>query len=232
MRYTKYNYKRKNESSKFLLSLVLTTTLALGLGGIAAKIILKVMPTKINIETEPIEQTNSEVIGNNVQNFAAIYYIQCGYFSKEENANEIIGKLGSDFNGFIVKDEKEKYRVIVGVGKEEEATTLTENLNEKFIDNAKIGVKLDKNNKVEGQILVIIDGILEITKSIENEEIKNINTKDFKDWKNNLENIEEGDKVDILKDLKNHVEEMPEEISNENAIKEIEYIYSVLKKIG
>lgn len=232
MRYTKYNHKRKKESSKFLLSLVLTTTLALALGGIAAKIILKVMPTKINIETEPIGQTNSEVVDSNVQNFAEIYYIQCGYFSKEENANEILVKLSSDFNGFIVKDEKEKYRVIAGVAKEEEAKELTDKLNESFIDNAKIGVKLDKNNKAEGQILAIIDGILEITNSIENEEIKNINTKDFKDWKNNLEKIEEGDKVEILKDLKNHVEEMPEEINNENAIKEIEYIYSVLKKVG
>lgn len=232
MRYTKYNHKRKKESSKFLLSLALTTTLALGLGGVAAKLILKVMPTKINIETEPIERTNSEVVDNNSQSFVEIYYIQCGYFSKEENANEILGKLSTDFNGFVVKDEKEKYRVIAGVAKEDGAKELTERLNQSFIENAKIGVKLDKNSKVEGQILAIIDGILEITKSVEDEEIKNINTQDFKDWMKNLEQIEEGEKVEILKELKNHVEEMPEEINNKNAIKEIEYIYSVLKKIG
>lgn len=232
MRYTKYNHKRKNESSKFLLSLLLTTTLALGLGGIAAKLILKVMPSKLNIEAEPIEKTNAEATENNQQNFVDIYYIQCGYFSKEENANEILGKLSSDFKGFIVKDEVGKYRVIAGVGKEEEATTLTESLNKKLIDNAKIAVKLDKNNKVEEQIFVIIDGILEITKSIENEEIKNINTTDFKDWMNKLEKIDEGEKVEILKELKNHVGEMPEEINSENAIKEMEYIYYILKKIG
>ena len=231
MRYTKYNHKRKKESSRFLISLVLTTALALTLGGIAAKIILKIMPTKINIETEPIETTNSEVVDNSVQNFTKIYYIQCGYFSKEENANEILGKLSSDFNGFIIKDEEEKYRVIAGVAKEEEAKELTDKLNERFIENAKIGITLDGNDKVEGQILVIIDGILNITKSIENEEIKNINTNDFKDWKNKLENIEEGDKLEILEDLKNHVQEMPEEINDENSIKEIEYIYTVLKKI-
>lgn len=231
MRYTKYNHKRKSESSKFLLSLVLTTTLALALGGIAAKGILKIMPNKINIETDPIEETNSEVIGNNVQNLVDIYYIQCGYFSKEENANEILGKLDTNFNGFIVKDEQEKYRVIAGVAKEEEAKELTEKLNENFIDNAKIGIKLDKNDKVEGQILAIIEGVLEITKSIEDEEIKNINTKDFKVWKNNLEKVEEGEKVEILKELKNHVEEMPEEINNGNSIKEIEFIYSIVKKI-
>ena len=232
MRYTKYNHKRKNESSKFLLSLVLTTTLALGLGGVAAKVILKVMPSKLNIETEPIEKTNAEVTESNQQNFVDIYYIQCGYFSKEENASDILGKLNSDFKGFIVKDETEKYRVIAGVGKEEEATALTENLNKKFIENAKIGVKLDKNNKVEGQIFVIIDGILEITKSIENKEIKNINTIDFKDWMNKLEKVDDGEKVEVLAELKNHVNEMPEEINSENAIKETEYIYYILKKIG
>lgn len=232
MRYTKYNHKRKKESSRFLISLVLTTALALTLGGIAAKIILKVMPTKINIETEPIEETSSELIDNSVQNLTKIYYIQCGYFSKEENANEILGKLNTDFNGFIIKDEEEKYRVIAGVAKEEEAKELTDKLNERFIENAKIAVTLDGNNKVEQQILAIIDGILNITKSIENEEIKNINTNDFKDWKNNLENIEEGDNLEALIDLKNHVQEMPEEINNENSIKEIEYIYTVLKKIA
>ncbi|WP_300380263.1 SPOR domain-containing protein [Clostridium sp.] len=232
MRYTKYNHKRKKESSKFLLSLILTTTLALALGGISAKIILKVMPSKINIETELIEKTNSEITDNKIQNFVDIYYIQCGYFSKEESAKEILGKLNSKFNGFIIKDEMEKYRVIAGVAKGEDAKELTEKLSESFIDNAKIGIKLDKNNKIEGQILVIIDGILEITKSIEDEEVKNINTKDFKAWMNNLDKIEEGEKSEILKDLKKHVEEMPEEINNENAIKEIEYIYFIIKRVG
>lgn len=231
MRYTKYNYKRKKESSKFLLSLLLTTTLALGIGGIAAKLILKIIPDNIDIKAEPIVETNTGTIDNNVKNFVSIYYIQCGYFSKEEGAKEILGKLSSDINGFIVKDEKEKYRVIAGVAKEEEANELTDKLSESFIDNAKIGVKLDSNNKIEGQILAIIDGILEITQSIENEEIKTINTKEFKNWKNNLEQIDEGDKIDILKDIKNHVEEMPEEIKEEDAKKEIEYIYSILKKM-
>jgi SPOR domain len=232
MKYTKYQYKKKNEGTKFLTSLIMTTLTAVVIGLVAAWILLKIIPNINNsgITEEPgINVSNNTEVNTQVkeQKFSLI---QCGYFSKEDNAKQVLAKINSDLNSFIVKDETGKFRVLAGIFKEEESDKIVEKLKVKGIENAKISLTLDENDKVQGQIGAITEGYLQIINTVSEDEVKGINTTDFKKWTKELDEIKSGDGIEVLKEYKSHIEALPEEINKENAVTELEYIYSVLSK--
>ncbi|MCR1951822.1 SPOR domain-containing protein [Clostridium sp. DSM 100503] len=232
MKYTKYNYKKKNEGAKFLTSLVMTTLAAVVIGLIGAWVLLKIIPdiNKGNVITqEPVVNVNNNAENNTQQvqeqKFA---FIQCGYFSKEDNAKQVLAKIENEFNSFMIKDETGKFKVLAGIAKEEDSSEITEKLKEKSIENAKIGVSLNKNDEVQGQIGAITEGYLQIINTASEDEVKEINTSDFKNWTKELNEVKEGDGVDVLKEYKAHIESLPETINKENIVSELGYIYSIL----
>ncbi|WP_195428875.1 SPOR domain-containing protein [Clostridium sp. D46t1_190503_E9] len=232
MKYTKYNYKKKNEGAKFLTSLVMTTLAAVVIGLIGAWVLLKIIPdiNKGNVITqEPVVNVNNNAENNTQQvqeqKFA---FIQCGYFSKEDNAKQVLAKIENEFNSFMIKDETGKFKVLAGIAKEEDSSEITEKLKEKSIENAKIGVSLNKNDEVQGQIGAITEGYLQIINTASEDEVKEINTSDFKSWTKELNEVNEGDGVDVLKEYKAHIESLPETINKENIVSELGYIYSIL----
>ncbi|NLZ35756.1 MAG: SPOR domain-containing protein, partial [Clostridiales bacterium] len=157
--------------------------------------------------------------------------IQCGYFSKEENANQILNKIKSDFNAFVVKDEAEKFKVIGAITKEEGSSEILDKLNGKNIESAKFKVSLNEGNIDENQLAAIIDGHLEILNTAYKAEVKEVNTTDFKEWINSLEEVREGNYLELLKEYKEHVKNMPEKINKENINEENVYIYTIISKI-
>lgn len=235
MKYTKYQYKKKNSGIKFLTSLVMTTLAAVVIGLLAAWVLLKAIP---NIDTSRQTNTIPQVEENDnnsntaeVQDIENFVLIQCGYFANEENAKQVLNTIDSDFNSFIVQDAEGKYRVLAGITKESDSPTLMSSLKEKGIDNTKVKLGLNKNDEVENQIIAITEGYLEILNTAGEEEVKEVNTSDFKNWTNELDNITEGDSIDILSEYKEHINALPETISKSNIVSEEEYIYSVLSKI-
>lgn len=235
MKYTKYQYKKKNSGIKFLTSLVMTTLAAVVIGLLAAWVLLKAIP---NIDTSRQTNTILQVEENNnnsntaeVQDIENFVFIQCGYFSNEENAKQVLNTIDSDFNSFIVQDAEGKYRVLAGITKEADSATLMNSLKEKGIDNTKVKLGLNKNDEVENQIIAITEGYLEILNAAGEEEVKEVNTSDFKNWTNELDNITEGNSIDILSEYKEHINALPETINKSNIVSEEEYIYSILSKI-
>ena len=235
MKYTKYQYKKKNSGIKFLTSLVMTTLAAVVIGLLAAWVLLKAIP---NIDTSRQTNTIPQVEENNnnsntaeVQDIENFVFIQCGYFSNEENAKQVLNTIDSDFNSFIVQDAEGKYRVLAGITKEADSATLMNSLKEKGIDNTKVKLGLNKNDEVENQIIAITEGYLEILNAAGEEEVKEVNTSDFKNWTNELDNITEGNSIDILSEYKEHINALPETINKSNIVSEEEYIYSILSKI-
>lgn len=235
MKYTKYQYKKKNSGIKFLTSLVMTTLAAVVIGLLAAWVLLKAIP---NIDTSRQTNTIPQVEENDnnsntaeVQDIENFVFIQCGYFSNEENAKQVLNTIDSDFNSFIVQDAEGKYRVLAGVTKEADSATLMNSLKEKGIDNTKVKLGLNKNDEVESQIIAITEGYLEILNAAGEEEVKEVNTSDFKNWTNELDNITEGNSIDILSEYKEHINALPETINKSNIVSEEEYIYSILSKI-
>lgn len=235
MKYTKYQYKKKNSGIKFLTSLVMTTLAAVVIGLLAAWVLLKAIP---NIDTSRQTNTIPQVEENDnnsntaeVQDIENFVFIQCGYFSNEENAKQVLNTIDSDFNSFIVQDAEGKYRVLAGITKEADSATLMNSLKEKGIDNTKVKLGLNKNDEVESQIIAITEGYLEILNTAGEEEVKEVNTSDFKNWTNELDNITEGNSIDILSEYKEHINALPETINKSNIVSEEEYIYSILSKI-
>ncbi|MBE6053923.1 MAG: SPOR domain-containing protein [Clostridium sartagoforme] len=232
MKYTKYQYKKKNNGIKLLTSLLMTTLSAISIGLLAAWLLLKVLPSidslkEINNKPQ-IEESNNISEKEELENFSLI---QCGYFSKEENAKQALDKIGSEYNSFIVQDAEGKYRVIAGLTKEENSAELMQNLKESGIDNIKVNLSLNKSDNIENQISAITVGYLEILDTAGKEEVKEVNTNDFKVWTNELENISEGEGIEVLKEYKEHIKALPESINKTNIVSELEYIYSILSKI-
>ena len=235
MKYTKYQYKKKNNGIKLLTSLLMTTLSAISIGLLAAWLLLKVIPNIDGLKevnsTPQIEEKNNKENTSSNEEVERFTLIQCGYFSKEENAKQVLNGMNSDFNSFIVKDAEGKYRVLAGITTEENSSTLMQKLKEKGIENIKVNLDLNKNDEVENQISAITAGYLEILDTAGKEEVKEVNTSDFKKWTNDLEEISDSDKIEVLKEYKEHIKALPESINKNNIVSELEYIYSILSKI-
>ncbi len=235
MKYTKYQYKKKNNGIKLLTSLLMTTLSAISIGLLAAWLLLKVIPNIDGLKevnsTPQIEENNNKENTSSNEEVERFTLIQCGYFSKEENAKQVLNGMNSDFNSFIVKDAEGKYRVLAGITTEENSSTLMQKLKEKGIENIKVNLDLNKNDEVENQISAITAGYLEILDTAGKEEVKEVNTSDFKKWTNDLEELSDSDKIEVLKEYKEHIKALPESINKNNIVSELEYVYSILSKI-
>lgn len=242
MKYTRYNHKKKgnNDVLKFIISLVLTITLAGGIGLGLAKVIFGVLGPNNNTSYEDgaSQQTNNEqpsVEGENKANEqttqvtgnATFDMIQCGYFSNKGNAEQVLAQVGSTYGGFI-SDENGKFRVVAGIYSNGDVQGVIDELKSKSIDTAKITYKLNQDDEVQNQIAGICDGYLKILNTTFNETVKSVNTEDFKGWVSNLSAIDKGEKVEVLNDLKKYVSELPGEIKKEDVAKEMNYLYTVL----
>lgn len=224
MRYTKYKYKKKSNGMNFLTSMVMMLVGTMAIGLIMGTLIFNTFfDTK---DTKPID-TSQQVVSEEKSEKQVFSSIQCGYFSKEENANNVLATLGNSYNSFVVKDE-EKFRVLAGVFTEEEAEKVLVELKGKEIDAAKIKFILDEGDKVQEQISAITSGYFEILTTLKDKEVKFVDTSEFKTWTKALPEITEGDKKEVVVELKNHIEELPAELKNENLTKELEYIYTIL----
>ena len=234
MKYTKYQYKKKNNGIKLLTSLLMTTLSAIVIGLLAAWLLFKVFPNMDGLKevngNPKIEESNNTESSSN-EEIETFNVIQCGYFSKEENAKQVLDKISGDFNSFIAKDTEGKYKVFAGITTEENSKALMEALKSKGIENIKVKLELNKNDKIENQISAITTGYLEILDTVEKEEVKEVNTSDFKTWINNLDEVTSGDKIDMLKEYKEHIKALPEVLNKSNIVAELEYIYSILSKI-
>lgn len=244
MRYTKYKYKKNNEGSKLIISIILTIAIAIAIGNFGAKWLINKLPKNFTVKSEGVE----EIIKNNEEEekeYKEVIYsiIQSGYFSKIENANHILTKLSDFENAFIFEDETGKFRVIVDVVRSEKSETILGLLKEMGIDSAKIDYSIKEGKNSEGYIAEIIKGQFEIINAFEDETVKEIDIVEFKEWvkalelsrqaANQGENISSEDinniyKDSILKDYKGYIEGLPNKVERKNVKEQIKNIYSVI----
>lgn len=224
MRYTKYQYKKKSNGINFLTSVVM---MILGAGAIGLIVGTMIFNTVWGNKLMKIGGTSQEVVADETVKKEAFESVQCGYFSKEENANKVLESLGKSYNSFVVKDE-EKFRVLAGVFTGEEGDKALKELKEKGIEAAKVKFTLDEDDKVQEQISAISDGYFKIVTTLKNNEVKAVSTSEFKGWTKELPEITEGDKKEIIGQFKKHIEELPSELKKENLTDELKYIYTIL----
>lgn len=247
MGYTRYNYRprKKPKSNLFTIGIVVVIC-AIVIGMLMAKYLFKGdIPNGENNGQKTVEEqkNNKNDISNsggnivennnNSQSEASKNFviIQCGYYGKEENAKKVLQDIPSSFNKLIIKDG-DKYRIIAGIYNEEAANNMSDELSKKKIDNVKIKCGYETSKDEEAKSYEIINGFMKILNELENEQVKSVNTTEFKKWtkelgqNSNKENVDN----DELKSIKEYIEKLPEELEREGAKKTLEFIYGILIK--
>lgn len=153
--------------------------------------------------------------------------IQCGYFAQEDNAKEIFNKVANGYGAFIYNDA-DKFKVLAGVYAADEGQAIIDKLTASGIECAKVEFNLNGGNSIENQIAGIYDGYLEILDTAFKDDVKSFDTTDFKNWVSKLEDIKEGDKYEVLSELKKHINELGTEINKEDVSNEMQYLYKIL----
>ena len=256
MRYTRYNYKKKrnNNTGRFILSFLLMSGFVVIVGVVLANVIIYFLPinnaapnnktqqtindnaSNINVDSEINDETVSEEAqatqvnstDESISNInTAFAIIQCGYFSKNENATIVLNQINNQYGAFIYNDN-DKFKVLAGVFNLSDADEIIGNLKASGVDSVKVAVNLDGGNKIQNQIAAICDGYIKILNTALGSDVKGVLTDDFKAWTSKLENIEDGENKEILDQLKNHVNELPKEVARDSVSQEMEFLYKIL----
>lgn len=258
MRYTKYNYKKRknNDVWKMALSFVAMSIFVIIVGVLLANVIIYFLPTNdanknlMDTNTKQNVSENLDVNGESVNNekndevtndtdgnnsttvnsnntISSFAIVQCGYFSNNDNANVILSKISSEYNAFIFNDG-DKFKVLAGVYNSGDADSVVNNLTAAGVENAKITINLNLSDNVQNQVAAICDGYLKLLNTSLGNDVKSVSTDDFKGWVSKLESVESGDKVEVLNNLKQHINECASEIKKEDVAQEMQFIYTIL----
>ena len=220
MRYTRYEYKRHGKL-KFMMSVVLVIIVSIGSGLYISKIIFQAKETSGGtIQTSQKENESVQIQG--------IMALQCGYYSKKENADVCIPTISSYCEPFIV-EENGKYRVIAGLYNDEAGMKKLEELKSKGIDVAKVSIDIPVDTLDSKKFFQVVEGFLQITSKLEESHVKSIKTAEFKTWADSI--INDGNKVESqkLKVLNSYVDSLPDEITKSNSANAVQVLYSLLK---
>ena len=218
MRYTRYEYK-KSSKIKFLVTIITITSISIGGGFYVSNFIF---------QGNQIEDSSKYSIdinyGSEDESFMAL---QCGYYSKEENAKELLTSISKYCEPFIVEDSG-KYRVLAGIYKEEDGIKKIQEFKANNIDVAKINLNLQGDKAEIKKLTEVIDGFLTIANKLQDKEVKSIKTAEFKAWVNAV--IDDGSiKSKRIEELNSYVKALPEEIDKTNNNKNMEELYKIIK---
>ena len=220
MRYTRYEYKKSNKI-KFLCSVAIIASISIGGGLFISNFIFDGKQIKNNNSDNSIQENNKEEV-------LSFIVLQCGYYSKEENAKELLTSISKYCEPFIVEEDG-KYRVLAGIYKEEDGLKKIEEFKANNIDVAKVNLNISSDNVESKKIIEIIDGFLTITNKLEDSGVESIKTTEFKAWADKI--ITDGSSVESKKtdDLSSYVKNLPDEINKENRNINIEELYKLIK---
>lgn len=223
MRYTRYEYK-KSSKMKFLFSVAVIVGISIGAGLYISNFLF---------DGKQIQGNNSNNSGysvkeNNEGKVQSIIVLQCGYYSKEENAKELLASISQYCQPFII-EEGGKYRVLAGIYKEEDGIKKIEEFKSKNIDIAKVNLNISNDNIENKKIIEIIDGFLTIINKLQDSEVKSIKTGEFKEWTDKIINDGRGNGSKTINDLNTYVKNLPDEMDKTNSSSNLQALYKVIK---
>ncbi|EHJ02028.1 hypothetical protein CDLVIII_5554 [Clostridium sp. DL-VIII] len=217
MRYTRYEYK-KSSKVKFLFSVVVIVGISISGGLYASNVIFR------GKEMHDISSSSNSGYSNELPE---IIVLQCGYYSKEENAKESLTALAKYCEPFIVEDDG-MYRVLAGMYNEDDGLKKMQEFKSNNIDVTKINLNIPDDSSENKKIVEIVNGFLTIINKLQDNEVKSIKTTEFKAWTDKI--IKDGDNNSKkINDLGNYVENLPDEINKSNSNTNIQELYKLIK---
>lgn len=219
MRYTRYEYKKQGKI-KFVMSVVLVATVSIGSGLYISKFLFS---TKETSNMTQVTQKQNETVQSQ-----GIMALQCGYYSKKENADISIPTISSYCQPFVV-EENGNYRVIAGLYDDELGMKKLDELKGKGIDVAKVSIQIPTDTLEGKKIFQIVEGFLQITSKFEESDVKSVKTADFKTWVDGIINDGNSIQSEKLKDIQSYVQSLPDEISKSNSADSVQCLYTLIK---
>lgn len=220
MRYTRYDYKKKNNFS-FIVPILVVIALGCFIGIILFKVAFKNVNGVIN-------NTNGSTVTANTyedkKNYKFIV-IQCGVFQNMDNAKQALSTIPSGFNSFVVQ-ENGVYKVMAGIYAKGEESSKIDELNRASVINysIKCDVSDGKDSRLESEI---IKGYIKIITKLSDNQVKSINTGEFKKWINQVSN---GSNNQNVKNLVEKANALPEQCSIDNVNDLMIFVYNILVK--
>lgn len=228
MKYTRYELKRKERTSNcFLLYVACVLIGSLIIGTVISKFFFNNIKNTINSADENYNQNN--VQAGEKANYT---FIQCGVFSKKENAEELMTELNKIGSPFEIEDGS-RIRVFFGIygSKDQEEKAAAKQLQDNKTEQVSINISINKNNNCDEQISDIVNADLEVFNKLTDSSVKAIGTADLKKWVNKLKNTEENYKSsEILKELKSYIKNLPDQVTKDNIKNNQIFIYKQLLK--
>lgn len=242
MRYTRYNYKPTRKNNNFMIVIILTLITAIALGTIFSKLLPKNnndntgtadKTTKIDVEKQNQGSKDSVDVSKvvsetNIKDYVAI---QCGVFSKKENALVLKNNLMKFGTPFIIEEDNLN-RVLFGIYPSESIDGVTKQLKENKIDYVKINFQLTYKDIASAQINEMISADIKILNKLSEKDTKSIETVEFKKWLGSLAGAEEkSESYSTMAEIKAYLTAMPAELKKEKTEEEYIYIYKFIKKL-
>ncbi|KYH34474.1 cell division protein FtsN [Clostridium tepidiprofundi DSM 19306] len=243
MRYSKYDI-RKSKNSSVVLIFMLILILAIIIGSLIFKVVFKgaSMDSKLpkfNINRSKDNGNNRSAVvnGNDVKdntsnNISNFYAIQCGAFKSKENADNYRKSLADYGNPFIISNGG-YYKVLLGIYKENNISEITSKLTEDGIEWTKIIFSFNKDSLCNSEIMEIINANLKVVNKLSEDNVKAIETADFKKWSESLKQVNKKDKnYNRLMKLKDFISELPSKLTKDKIVDVYKVLYNVLNEMN
>lgn len=156
--------------------------------------------------------------------------VQGGVFKNDTYLNERKNILNKYGDPFIISTEKGK-RLFLGIYDEKIYGDVIKKLNNDKIDNANMVFTVNCNDICDVEICEILKAYLDILNKFSNKNVKSVSTEEFKKWTNSLgKNHCNCKNEQILKGLKNHINNLPNNIIKDNICNNYIFVFNILKK--
>lgn len=222
MRYTRYEYKKPG-NFKFLMAVIVVAALSVT-GGMY---ISNVLFGKQEVSDKTISMQSSEKPESKI-NSSSLVAVQCGFYSKKENADALISSINQYCHPFVI-EENGNYRVIAGIYNEEDSIKKIQQFQGMGIEVAKTTINLSADTPDDKKIIEITDGFLKIMSKFEESDVNSIKTSEFKSWCNEVINTDGQAENDKLKQISTYVQSLPEEINKNNNSETAYGFYKIIK---
>ncbi|QAA31498.1 SPOR domain-containing protein [Clostridium manihotivorum] len=225
MKYTRYDLnKRQTNGGKVMVFLVVVVVIALTLGTALAKYLFAKSPG----EQQSPKVSNSKQISDSTKGETTVFsLVQCGFYSKKENADDNKNKLKDKYDAFTIKDN-DKFRVGVIIGKPEDADKVAKDLTAAGVTNLKVNFEIGQKDLCTKELAEMINGYLKIISTLEGKDTKSVKTEEFKKWTNSLQEDSKSESFNIFQSMKKNINDLPQEISKDNVEACYNTIFSTL----
>lgn len=237
MKYTRYDLKRDNDNKAFIAVILLILVLAFIFGTAIFKLFIK-SPISSDIKTDSVSNRSNQKTDNNSSGklnnskITKFVVVQGGIYQSKENADAERNLLAQYGTPFTVTEDN-KTRVFLGIYTEEQAERIMKSLTEQKVDNSKMTFTLNNNDLCDVEIAEIINANIQILNKLAEKNVKAIQTEELKKWCAALKKVDKDSKnILILKDIQDHINKMPKELTKENVGENYTYLYNILKKIA